>query len=105
MTARTAAGSLLRMAGLPHRLLVEDRAEKSLLDLDPRAYGQLAARIFRLSCDPRPADTHPPSGRPGLWAVDQGKFRIVYAVIDSERLVVVRRVGRRNDDELCRGLR
>jgi len=92
------------MAGLPHKLLVEDRAQKFLLGLDPEQYKQVAARIFLLSQDPRPHDTRPLHGHPGLWAVDQGEYRIVYAIFDADRLIVVRRAGRRDDDEIYRGL-
>ncbi len=88
----------------PYRLLVEDRAEKFLLGLDAKQYKQVAARIFRLSRDPRPPDTRPLKGHSGLWAVDQGEFRIVYAILDGERLVIVRRAGKRNDDEIYKGL-
>ncbi len=105
MTLSILWGSLFRMAGLPYRLLIEDRAEKFLLRLDPKPYKQLAARIFRLSSDPRPADTRPLKGYSGLWAVDQGEFRIVYAIFDNERLIVVRRAGKRNDDEVYKGLK
>lgn len=92
------------MAGSPFRLLVEDRAQKFLLSLAPKQYKQLAARIFLLSNDPRPHDTRPLRNHSGLWAVDQGEFRIVYAILDAERLVVVRRAGKRNDDEVYLGL-
>lgn len=92
------------MAGPPYRLLVEDRAQKFLLALDPKRYKQVAARIFLLSEDPRPHDTRPLQGHAGLWAIDQGEYRIVYTILDTERLVAVRRVGKRNDDEVYRGL-
>lgn len=104
MTPGEREDTLVRMAGMPYKLLIEDRAEKFLLGLDPKPYKQLAARIFRLSSDPRPADTRPLKGLSGLWAVDQGEFRVVYAILDTERLVIVRRVGKRNDDEVYRGL-
>jgi mRNA interferase RelE/StbE len=35
---------------------------------------------------------------------DQGEYRIVYAVNDAARVVTVRRAGKRNDDEVYRGL-
>ena len=40
----------------PYRILVEERAQKFLLDLDPKRFKQVASRIFRLSQDPRPAE-------------------------------------------------
>lgn len=93
------------MAGLPHRLLIEDGAGKFLLGIDPKPYGLLAARMFRLSRDPRPSDARPLRGCPDLRVVDQGELRIVYAVLDSEHLVIVRRVGKPNDDDLSKSLR
>jgi mRNA interferase RelE/StbE len=95
---------MVAMSAPLYRLIVEERAHKFLLALDAKRYKQVAARIFLLSQDPRPHDTRPLQGHAGLWAIDQGEYRIIYAILDAERLLVVRRVGKRNDDEVYRGL-
>lgn len=88
----------------PLSIIVEDAAEKFLLNLAPKQYKQVAARIFALSRDPAPADRRPIQGQPGLWRIDQGEFRILYVVVEPRSMLVVRRVGKRNDDEVYRGL-
>ena len=92
------------MAGRPHLLLVEDRAQKFLLGLAPKQYKQVAARIFLLSREPRPSDSRILKGHPDLRRIDQGEFRVVYTVNDAGGVVIVRRAGKRNDDEVYRGL-
>lgn len=85
-------------------LLIEDPANKFSQDLQPKQYKQVAARIFLLSRNPRPHDSKPLEGSSDLWRVDQGEHRIIYGVNDAAKIVMVRRVGKRNDAEIYRGL-
>lgn len=92
------------MFGRAYLLLVEDRAQKFLLGLSPKQYKQVAARIFLLSRNPRPTDSTILKGHADLRRIDQGEFRVVYAVNEATGVVIVRRAGKRNDDEVYRGL-
>ena len=85
-------------------LLIEDGVNKFLQNLQPKQYKQLAARIFLLSRDPRPADSKSLEGHPGLRRIDQGEYRILYSVDDRAGILRISRVGKRNDAEVYRGL-
>ena len=91
------------MAG-HYLLLIEDSANKFMQSLPPKQYKQVAARIFLLARDPRPADGRPLEGHATLRRVDQGEYRILYTINDEARVVVIRRAGKRNDAEVYRGL-
>ena len=88
----------------PYLLLIEDAANKFMQSLPPKQYKQVAARIFLLSRDPRPADSRPLEGRLGLRRIDQGEYRILYSINDEARILTVRKAGKRNDAEVYRGL-
>ena len=92
------------MSKVLYKILVEDAAEKFLLKRDPKQYKQLAVRIFLLSREPRPHDSKILKSHPGLRSLNQGEFRIIYVIHDQAQLILVRRVGKRNDDEVYRGL-
>ena len=88
----------------PCLILLEDRANKFIQSLPPKQYKQVAARIFLLSRDPRPADIQSLAGHPGMYRIDQGEYRIVYMINDAAMVITIRRIGKRNDDEVYRGL-
>lgn len=69
-----------------------------------KQFKQVVARFLLLSRDPRPADSHPLAGHPNLRRLDQGEYRILYNVNDATGTVTIRRAGKRNDDEVYRGL-
>lgn len=82
----------------------EESVRKFLLGLDPKRYKQVAARIFALHDNPRPHDSENVTGFPGHYRIDQGEYRIVYRIYYEQRLIVIRRAGKRNDDEVYKGL-
>jgi mRNA interferase RelE/StbE len=59
-------------------------------------------KIFSLQTEPRPQDCKPLQGYPGCYRADQGEYRILYRMGESE--VEVFRVGKRNDDEVYENL-
>jgi len=58
---------------------------------------QVVERIRQLASDPRPRGCEKLAGAPGRFRVRQGAYRIVYAVADGERAVIVFKVGHRKD--------
>ncbi|MBI3695152.1 MAG: type II toxin-antitoxin system RelE/ParE family toxin [Acidobacteria bacterium] len=72
--------------------------------LPPKQYKPVAARIFLLARDRRPADGRLLEGHPALRRVDQGEYRVLYSINDEARVVVIRRMGKRSDAEVYRGL-
>ncbi len=57
---------------------------------------RLAAAVDALGVDPRPAGAVKLAGR-GDYRVRVGDYRIVYAVDDDERLVIVARIAHRRE--------
>ncbi len=92
----------------PFRLALHREAIHSLTRLDTRTFRQVALRMLRLVQDPRPHDSEElkgaraPEGQRPLFRVDQGEYRIVYAVDYDNRLVTIFRIGHRKD--VSRGL-
>ncbi len=58
---------------------------------------RLVARIEALSANPRPAGCEKLAGHADRYRVRQGDYRVVYAVDDAQRAVVVFKVGHRRD--------
>ena len=77
-------------------------AKAFLESLPPKQYKQVAERVFALSGNKQPHDSHHLSGQPGLKRIDQGEYRIVFSV--QQDVVRVQFVGKRNDDEVYRQL-
>jgi len=57
---------------------------------------RIAAAVDALGVDPRPAGAVKLAGR-GDYRVRVGDFRIVYAVDDDERLVLIARIAHRRE--------
>jgi mRNA interferase RelE/StbE len=56
----------------------------------------IAERIWKLADNPRPSGSEKLAG-PDRYRLRQGRYRILYAVADQERLVIVVKVGQRQD--------
>ena len=66
-------------------------AKKSLGDLQPKQFKQIATKIFALLENPQPQDCKALKGYRVLYTLEDGEIRIF-------------RVGKRNDDEVYRNL-
>jgi len=73
-------------------------AAKEIDALPTRADRQrVVSRIAELALDPRPVGSEKLPGHEDRYRIRQGDYRIVYAVDDRERSVVVFKVGHRKD--------
>ncbi|MFN7527062.1 MAG: type II toxin-antitoxin system RelE family toxin [Dolichospermum sp.] len=87
-----------------YTLRIAKTAEKDLLDLQPKQYKQVVSKILSLQGNPRPQDYAALKGYQGGYRIDQGEYRILYTIVDDNKLVDVFRVGKRNDDEVYKNL-
>ncbi len=82
---------------------------KSVLDymagLQPKIAGQIARKVMALAVDPAPRDSEALAGTPGYRRVDVGEHRMVYLLRESDDVVEILLVGKRNDDDVYRRLR
>jgi mRNA interferase RelE/StbE len=66
---------------------------------------RILATLRRLAEEPRPAGCVPvKTAEPGTYRIRVGAYRVIYTVLDDERVIVVARVSRRKESTY-RGLR
>ena len=72
-------------------------AQKELDTISERDYEIVARAISGLEQNPRPKRTKK-LAKSGLWRIRTGHYRIVYAIDDRVRSVIIVRVVRRTED-------
>jgi mRNA interferase RelE/StbE len=84
------------MPGAPYRVDIAPAALRQLRRLPPGDAARLRGPILALRIDPRP----PGAARltdSDWWRLRVGDLRLVYAIDDDRRLVVILRAARRNE--------
>ena len=80
----------------PYRVDLSPAAARQLRKLPPGDAARLRGPILALAIEPRP-----PAATPLVdsdwWRLSVGDLRIVYAIDDAKRLVIVLRVARRDE--------
>ena len=76
---------------------VRPRASRSLRQLDPPVRKAVAQVIDGLATDPRPPGFLPLTGRRPYLRVRSGDYRVIYAVDDRARVVIIAAVGHRRE--------
>jgi len=71
-------------------------AQRQLRRLPPGSAAALRGPILALGIDPRPPGATKVAAS-DFWRIRAGDLRVIYAVDDDERLVVVLRVARRSE--------
>ena len=82
---------------MTYKLILRRQAQKQLDLLSGQDYQRVARVISNLEKNPRPLKTKKLSGS-GLWRVRIGRHRVVFAIDDNTRTVVIVRVARRKED-------
>ena len=72
-------------------------ARKELQSLDPPVALRILKRIEALAKDPRPTEVRKLEGADDLWRIRIGGWRVVYRVVDKERLVDIVAVRHRRE--------
>jgi mRNA interferase RelE/StbE len=85
-----------------YKLSFSRDAKHFLDELDAKQFRQVVKRILALTMDALPSDSQPLTGS-HFRRVDQGEYRIIYAV--EEDIVAIVLVGKRNDGEVYARLR
>jgi mRNA interferase RelE/StbE len=79
-----------------YSLIVLASAEKQILRLNSPDHDSARTRIAELKDNPRPAGCRKLRDVPG-WRIRVGRYRIVYEIDDSQKVVTVLRVAHRKD--------
>lgn len=81
-----------------YRLSIKASAGKELEAItDKPTLTRLVEKIKSLATQPRPSGSEKLAGRPNLYRVRQGNYRVIYSVDDQSRVVDVVKVGHRRD--------
>lgn len=79
-----------------YRLLIKQSAVKELEAVPKNDRRRVATRMRGLSAEPRPAGCEKLSGRE-LYRVRQGRYRVLYEVVDHDPTVTVIKIGHRRE--------
>lgn len=76
---------------------VAPKAEAQIKALPKAEAKRIVAKLANLAADPRPPKSEQLSGSPPFRRVRVGDYRVIYAVDDTARTVIVARVRHRKD--------
>jgi mRNA interferase RelE/StbE len=80
----------------PYRVELAPAAQRQLARLPPGVTARLRAPILALGLNPRPPGVRKLTGAE-LWRLRVGELRVIYAIDEPARLVVVLQVARRSE--------
>ena len=81
-----------------YSLSIKPSAAKELQSISGKAtLTRLIEKVKSLATQPRPSGSEKLAGRPNLYRVRQGNYRVIYSVDDEARVVDVVKVGHRRD--------
>ncbi len=83
--------------GAAYTIDVRPRARRSLRQLDPQVRKTVAQVIDGLAIDPRPPGFPSLTGHRPYLRVRSGDYRVIYAVDDHARVVIIAAVGHRRE--------
>jgi mRNA interferase RelE/StbE len=82
---------------MKYRVEFTSPAQRDLKRLPRQVVQRLSGVILNLREDPRPRGVKKVQGRENAWRIRIGRYRIVYAIFDDQRLVLVTKVDLRNE--------
>lgn len=81
-----------------YKVRIKRSAAKEIEAIGQRRDRQrVVKRIAALADDPRPSGSEKLAGRSDLYRVRVGKYRVLYAIDNAVRIVLVVKVGHRRD--------
>jgi len=79
-----------------YKIELRRNAQRGLDKLPKDDFEAVVAEIKKLADSPRPKGVEKIKSA-GLWRVRQGDYRIVYSIDDSQKLVIILRIGHRRE--------
>ena len=79
-----------------YKILIKPSAVKELKSIPQKTLQKITDRIQNLSEDPRPTKCEKLAAQE-KYRVRQGNYRIIYSIDDTEKTVLVVKVGHRKD--------
>ncbi len=72
-------------------------ALKQLAAIPSRDRSRILRRVTDLAGNPRPSGVTKLAGSDALWRIKVGDYRVVYAIVDVQLVVIVMRVAHRRE--------
>ena len=82
---------------MTYRLVILPAAQRQMAALDRDIQRRIDIKIRALADNPRPPGVVKMAGEENQWRVRVGDWRIIYAIIDSELVVLVVKLGHRRE--------
>ena len=79
-----------------YQLKLTSRAQRQLDKLPAEDLGRIVAALHQLGGNPRPSGARKLRG--ALYRIRVGDWRIIYAVLDKDNLIIVGKIARRSKD-------
>ena len=80
-----------------YKIFFKRSAEKELRGISPPFLKKILERIESLNADAKPAGVEKLKGEDRYFRVRQGDYRIIYEMNESERKIVMIKIGHRRD--------
>ena len=75
----------------------DPKAVKELSRLDTAVAQRIVRAVNKLQTQPRPVDSRPLVGFPGLWRLRVADYRVIYTIRDTEVTVILLRIAHRRE--------
>lgn len=82
---------------MSYRVVVATRAKTELEAIPSPVFEAVEKKMLALGEDPRPPGCKKLKGEGRTWRIRSGKYRVIYQIDDSEKIVTVIGVGHRKD--------
>lgn len=83
---------------MAYQIEISKRVRKQVARLPRRDQARVLAVVKALAKDPRPTSCRPVKmAGQGAYRVRVGDYRVIYAVLDDERVVIIARVAKRSE--------
>ncbi|MFQ5612391.1 MAG: type II toxin-antitoxin system RelE/ParE family toxin [Anaerolineae bacterium] len=83
---------------LSYKIEVERRAQRELTRLPKQDQSRVVTAIEALTENPRPPGCLPVRVAPkGTYRIRVGDYRVIYVVLDTDRVIVIARIARRSE--------
>jgi mRNA interferase RelE/StbE len=79
-----------------YQLKLSSRSQRELEKLSARDLERIAEALRKLEDNPRPAGTRKLRGQ--IYRIRVGDWRIIYAILDREKIVLIGKIARRSKD-------
>ena len=79
-----------------YQLKLTSRAQRQLDRFPAEDLGRIVSALQQLLGNPRPSGTKKLRG--SIYRIRAGEWRIIYAVFDKDKLIIVGKIARRSED-------